>query len=81
MFWSNEKWAVGVSYPGSDPQLDAKLLAIATQHGGTRRVLGVSCRSCGLGFDFRTRVAAESARSEMLASRPGVIVATVQPLS
>ena len=82
MFWSTEKWAVGVSYRGCDPQMDAMLVAIAVQHGGTRRPVGSSCACHGLGFDFRTRIAAESARSEMLAFRPGVVIATaLQPLS
>jgi len=76
MFWNKEKWAVGVSYYGNDPQLDGFLAGIAAQHGG--RLEDVGAAHAHLGFSFDDRLAADAARSEMLSVRPGVITAILE---
>jgi hypothetical protein len=76
MFWNREAWALGVSYRGNDPELDAALTAIATEHGGTPRRLAANPSHRDLGFNFRDRFSADVAREKMLAFRPGVIAAT-----
>jgi hypothetical protein len=82
MIWNREQWALAVSYRGHDPQLDMVVHAIAAQHGGKPRRVGVEQPYRGLGFNFSTRVAAEAARTEIMSFRPGVLSATnLQPES
>lgn len=76
MFWNRKEWTLGVSYRGNDPHLEAALVAIASQHGGAPRRVGAEEPYRGLGFEFRDRLEAEAARSEILAFRPGVVSTT-----
>lgn len=76
MFWNRKQWALGVSYRGNDPKLEAALVAIAAQHGGAQRRIGAAQPYRGLGFEFVNRLEAEAARSEILAFRPGVVATT-----
>jgi hypothetical protein len=79
MFWSKKKWAVGVSYRGSDPQLEQFLTGIAAQHGGELATAAIADSDHGLDFNFSDRFAAALARYEMISLRPGVIAATLEP--
>jgi hypothetical protein len=75
MFWNKKKWALEISYPGLDPQLDGFLKLIAAQHGGRLSDSGIDHAHRDLEFDFHDRLEADVARSEMLSFRPGVIAA------